>query len=111
MSQAFNLPIRQTSVDIESMTNSEKWSFLQEAEHSRGFPTDECELIAFFRHVPIEMISKLHFLNDEKAIIYNISSGLNRSRTRVYDVMVIRDGSNEVHVIPHGTRNRMVVFN
>jgi hypothetical protein len=110
-SQAFDLPIHQTSVDIESLTDSEKLSFLQEAEHRRGFPSDECELIAFFRHVPIEMISKLHFLNDEKAIIYNISSGLNRSRTRVYDVMVIRDGSNEIHIVPHGTRNRTVVFN
>ncbi len=111
ISQAFDLPIRQTSVDIESITDSEKKSFLQEAEYKRNFPAVECELIAFFRHVPIEMISKLHFLDDEKAIIYNISSGLNRSRTRVYDVMVIRDGSNEVHIIPHGTRNRMVVFN
>lgn len=111
MSLAFDLPIRQTSVDIKSMTDSEKRSFLQEAKHRRGFPTDKCELIAYFRHVPIEMISKLHFLNDEKAIIYSISSGLNRSRTRVYDVMVILDGSKEVHVIPHGTRNRMVVFN
>lgn len=111
MSQAFDLPIRQTSVDIELLPDSEKRAFLEEAEHKRGYPADECELIAFFRHVPVEMISKLHFLDNEKAIIYSISKGLNRSRTRIYDVMVIRDSSREVHLIPHGTRNRMVVLN
>ena len=111
MSLAFDLPIRQTSVDIESMTDPEKESLLQEVEHKRGFRADECELIAYFRHVPVEMISRLHFLNDEKAIIYSISSGLNRSRTRIYDVMVILDGSKEIHVVPNSTRNRVVFLN
>ncbi|MBN2320516.1 MAG: hypothetical protein JXR49_15665 [Acidobacteria bacterium] len=111
MPQAYDLPIRRKSIDIETLPDSEKLGYLQEAEQKKGLPANKCELIAVFRHVPVEMISKLHFINDEKSIVYSISGGLKRSRTRIYDLMVIRDGSKEVHLVPHGTRNRMVGLN
>lgn len=111
MPLAYDLPIRQTSIDIESLPDSEKRTYLLEAEQRRGYPADECELIAIFKRVPVEMISKLHFIDDEKAIVYNISGGLDRSRTRIYEVMVVRDSSKQVHLVPHGTRNRAVGLN
>ena len=111
MPRAYDLPIRQTSIDIESLPDSEKRGYLQEAEQRRGFRADECELIAIFKRVPVEMIAKLHFINDEKTIIYSISGGLDRTRTRIYEVMVVRDSSKEVHLIPHGTRNKAVGLN
>jgi len=106
-----NLPILQKSIDLDVLSDTEKQSYLKEAEKKKGLSADKCELLAVFRYVPIEVISRLHFQDEAKSIVYSISSGLNRSRTRVYDVMVVRDDSDEIHVIPHSTRNRMVFLN
>lgn len=111
MPQALDFPILRKSVDIDSLPESEKHGFLQEAEKKKGLPADACRLVAVFRHVPIELISRLHYLNDDKAIEYTIAGGINRSRTRVYDVMVVRDDSMEIHLLPHGAKYRMVGLN
>jgi hypothetical protein len=111
MPQARDLPFYGKSLEIDLLPEDDKEDYLQEARQKRGFSAEECELVAVFRHVPIEMISKLHFLHDEKAIVFTISGGLKRSGTRVYDLIVVRDGEGEIHLVAHGTRNRMVVFN
>ena len=111
MPQASDLQVRQRSVDMESLTDLEKREFLQETELLKGFAADQCELLAVFRHVPVEMISKLSFINDDKTIVYSLSRGLERSTTRVYDLMVIRNNSREIHLIPHGKRSRSVGLN
>ena len=111
MQQVSSIPIRQTGIDITALPESEYNGYVQEAVQIKGIPADKCELIALFRHVPIEVISKLHFHNDAKEIVYSLSSKLNRSRTRVYDLMVIREASRkEVHLVPHRTRSRAVVL-
>jgi hypothetical protein len=104
--------IRQAGINVRTLSESEYNRCLQEAEQIKGIPVDKCKLITLFRHVPIEMVSKLQFLGDKKEIVYTLSPGLNRSSTRVYDLMAIRDVSRkEVHLIPHRTRNRMVRLN
>jgi hypothetical protein len=105
-------PHKQKSLKISDLPDSERRSFLHEAEAIKGIPMDRAELLAVFRHMPIEMISKMRYLADNKAILYTISHGFKRAHTRVHDMAAIRDTvSQDIHLIPHRTRFRLVSLN
>lgn len=101
------LPIARASVRIEQLQDSERSGFLREAEALKGIPRDGAELLAVFRCVPIEVISRLRFLEEKKTIVYSILPETNRTRTRVHDMGAIRDAENgEIHLVPHRARFR-----
>jgi hypothetical protein len=105
------LPHRCACLFVDKLSDSEKQSFLREAEVLKHVPPDRAELLAVFRHVPIEMISRLHFLDEKKEIQFSIASGLNRTQTRVHDMAVIRDtASQEIHLVPHRTKCTTVLL-
>ena len=106
------LPHAQASVSPDQLKASEYEGFLQEAEVLKGIPANRGKVLAVFRHVPIEMISGLRFLEEKKVILYNLTGEPRRTRTRVHDLAAIRDTSNqEIHLVPHRTRYRTVLLN
>ncbi len=106
------LPHSRTSLDVDALKDSERNGFLHEATILRGIPADQGELMAVFRHVPIEMISRLRFLAETKTIIYSINGEPRRTHTRVHDLAAVRDkASREIHLIPHRTKFRQVSLN
>ena len=106
------LPIRRHGIDASGLSESEYDECRREAEQAKGIPMDRCVLLALFRNIPIEMVSRLHFSDGKKEIVYSLSGRQNKSRTRVYDLIAIRDVSgSEVHLIPHRVRNRIVSLN
>jgi hypothetical protein len=106
------LPISQISIDIEELADSERSGFLHEAEVLKGIPSDQAKLLAVFRHVPIEMISRLCFLEEKNAILYSIARESRITKTRVHDMAAVRDQqSREIHLIPHRMRFRSVSLN
>jgi hypothetical protein len=111
ISQVLDLPHIRSSVDINLLPDSEYESFLREAEILKNLPPERCELRAVFRHVPIELISQLHFLAEKNVIIYKMSES-RRTRTRIHDMAAVRDtGSQEIHLVPHRTRFRWASLN
>jgi hypothetical protein len=111
-SRISGMALHRSCADLRILSEADIHAYRSEAAVSRGIPEEDCELIALFRHVPIEMISKLRFLDSTRELVYTITGGMNRTRTRIYDLMVVRDGStNEVHLVPHRTSNRMVYLN
>jgi hypothetical protein len=110
-SQISDLPHARASIQLDQMKDAERGSFLREAQILKGISCDKAELLAVFRHVPIELISRLRFLSGQKAILYGISHGVKPTHTRVHDMAAIRDvSSQEVHLIPHRTKYRSVSF-
>ena len=106
------LPHSQTSLDVDALKDSERNGFLHEAAILKGIPADQAELMAVFRHVPIEMISRLRFVAETKTIIYRINGEPRRTHTRVHDLAAVRDkASREIHLIPHRTKFRQVSLN
>jgi hypothetical protein len=106
------LPHRRASVDITTLEDSDYQGFLQEARVIKGVPTDRGELLGVFRHVPVEVISRLRYMAEERVIIYSIANTSRRTRTRVHDMAAVRDSSSqEIHLIPHRTRYRTVFLN
>ncbi len=100
---------RRRSIDLQSLNETEQWSFLQEAEALKHIPADRAELLGVFRSVPIEMISRLQFVSSRNEIVYGLVSTPGRSTTRVHDMAAVRDtGTREVHLVPHRTRVRSV---
>jgi hypothetical protein len=111
-SQISEIPHARTSIRIEELQDSERMGFLREAEILKSIPADRIELLAVFRHVPIEVISQLSFLAEKKAILYSISRDTKPTYTRVHDMAALRDiASKEIHLIPHRTQFRSVSLN
>lgn len=99
------IPMALASVDLNVLTEGERAGFLREAEAIKGIPPERAELLAVFRHVPIEMISRLRFLADSRSVEYSISAAPKRTQTRVHDMAVVRDsGNQDVHFVPHRTQ-------
>ncbi|MBN1570936.1 MAG: hypothetical protein JXA73_24065 [Acidobacteria bacterium] len=110
--QISTLPHSRTSIRIEGLKDSERRGFLREAEAMKGIASDRAELLAVFRHVPIEVISRLRFLAEEKTIIYSIARDFKLTRTRVHDMAAVLDVvGSEVYLVPHRTQFRSVSLN
>jgi hypothetical protein len=111
-SQISELPHARASISLDQLKDTERSSFLREAEILKGIPIGKGDILAIFRHVPIELISRLRLLADQTAILYSISRENRPTQTRVHDMAAIRDISNqEVHLIPHRTQYRLVPLN
>ncbi len=107
-----NHPHIRASLNINSLPDPERESFLREAEILKGIPADRAELVAVFRHIPIEMISRLRFLAKRRVILYTLCREPRRIHTRVHDLAAVRDKANaEIHLIPHRTKYRAVSRN
>lgn len=107
--QISELPHRRESLEIRQVSDPEKNSFLHEAEVLKLIRSDRAELLAIFRHIPIEVVSRLRFIAEKNEIRYSVSDEPKRNQTRVHDLAVIRDTANkEVHLVPHRTRSRLV---
>jgi hypothetical protein len=106
------LPHTRRSVRMETLDHSECRGFLHEAEVLKGIPADCAELLAVFRHVPIEVISRLRFVAENRVIMYSISRLHFPTSTRVHDMAAVRDvASQEIYLIPHRTQFRAVCLN
>jgi hypothetical protein len=106
-----NIPYRMETLDINKMKPQEIRSFKHEAEVLKNLTEDRAELIAFFTHVPIEMISWLRYLDQEKSIIYSIANTPKRTNTRLHDMAVMQDiVSREIHLVLHRTQFRTVTL-
>jgi hypothetical protein len=112
MDQIAKFPHSRVSVDIDALSASEREGFLHEAEALKGIVAEKCELMAVFRCVPIEMISRLRFLSEKRVILYTISSRPPRTCTRLHDLAAVHDTSKrEIHLVPHRTQYRSVTLN
>jgi hypothetical protein len=112
ISQIIDLPHFRKSADIKRMAEAEYQSFIREAEILKSIPAERGELLAVFRHVPIEMISQLRFVADRNAIEYSVSMNSQRTQTRVHDMAAVRNVvSGEIHLFAHRTSYRTAFIN
>jgi len=103
------LPYKRRSLDVGLLPESEHTSFLREAEAIKHLPADKAELLAVFRNIPIELVSRMRFIAEGNVIFYTLFSTYGRTMTRVHDMAAIRNtDSGEIHLIPHRTRFQAV---
>ena len=106
------LPHTRKSIRMETLKDAEYRSFLREAELLKGIPAERAELLAVFRHVPIEIISRLRYVAENRLLVFSISRQSGSTSTRVHDMAAVRDiVSQDVFLIPHRTRFRAVSLN
>jgi hypothetical protein len=111
-SQVLGLSHVRKSIDPNLLATAEYDGFLREAEIIKGLPANRCELMAVFRHIPIEIISHLRFLAERKVLVYQISTEMNRTQTRIHDLAAVLNNDNrEIHLIAHRTSYRTVFLN
>lgn len=105
------LPHSRQSLAVKALAESERQSFLREAEAVKGIPSQWLVLIAVFRNVPIEIISRLRFVEDGRCIYYSIAPHAGLTSTRVHDMAAVRDLRNgEIHLVAHRARFRIVML-
>jgi hypothetical protein len=98
------MPHRRTSVNTDTLQDAERREFLHQAHLLKHVRSEDGEVIAVFRHVPIEVVTSLRYVTEEGAIVYSVSAEPRRSRTRVHDMAAVRDNATgEVHLIPRRT--------
>lgn len=106
------LPQASRTLDLNEMREAEREGFLREAAALRGVPPGRGELLAVFRNVPIEVVSRLSFSKESRTIRYSVILSPSLRRTRVHDLAAVRDVSTEeIHLVPHRTRYRTVFLN
>lgn len=111
MEKFSRFPHIRRSVGANEISRREVDDFLHEAEVLKGIKRGNGELVAIFRFVPVEIISKILFVENKKTILYTLRSDVKRERTRVHDLAVVRDRSTTLsHFVPHRTRFRSVVL-
>ncbi len=102
-------PHIRSGVDIERLNPQEREGFLREAESLKQIPATQGELVALFRNVPVELISKAHYLEEKKLLLYTLDSGRHLARTRVHDLGIVRDpAAGKNHMVVHRTQFRSV---
>jgi hypothetical protein len=90
---------------------AETESHLNEARATKGVVPENASLVAVFRRIPVELISRVRFDEGRGLLVFRLVSCRGRRLTRVYDVAAIRDASTgELHLVSHRTRNRAVVL-
>jgi len=100
-------PHRRKVENSEEMSLRHCESFLHEAEVLRDVPHGEGELLGIFRHVPIEVVGKMRYLEKRKLLVYTLVITPELRRTRVHDVAVVRDRSrSKIEIVAHRTRYR-----
>ena len=98
------LPHRRASINIAALQDAERREFLQQAQLLKRVRSEDGEVIAVFRKVPIEMITSLRYVANADMIVYSISAEPQRSHTRVHDMAAVRDnGTGEVYLVPRRT--------
>jgi hypothetical protein len=106
------LPVSGRAVEPVEMNDAERASFLREAAALKGVTPDRGELLAVFRNVPIEIVSRLSFNKESRTIVYRLTFNPTLRRTRVHDIAAVLDSaSGEIHLVPHRARYRTVFLN
>ncbi len=79
--------------------------YLLEAERSRGIAPGNSEILAIFRRMPIELISRMRFDQRSRILAYTLVPIQGIGRSRIHDLAVLRDRSTgRTRWIPHRTR-------
>jgi hypothetical protein len=106
------IPMLLRSIGRENFKHPNYGSFLREAEAVRGVPPGRGELLAVFPNVPIEIVSRLRFVQDRNLIIFTLALPISARSTRLHDLAAVRDLSTKVvHLVAHRTRYKTVVLN
>jgi hypothetical protein len=103
------LPHIRRSEDLQSLSQGEQDSLLREAESLKGIRRENGEILALFRCVPVEMISKINFLENKRTILYTLRSDLRARSTRVQTLAVVKDRPTASwYFVPNRTSYRVV---
>jgi len=96
-------------IDLERVDPAEREGFLREAESQKGVPATKGELLALFRNVPVEIISKAHYIEEKKLLLYTLETERTPSRTRLHDLGIVRDpAAAKTHMVVHRTQFKSV---
>lgn len=84
-------------------------SHLNEARAAKGVPRENARLVAVFRKIPVELISRMRFDEIRRLLLFRLVSCEGLSSTRVYDMAAVRDLlTRKLHLIPNRARYREV---
>jgi hypothetical protein len=100
-----DLPHSRHGVPPAEFNARDQEGFLKQAEELRGLSRGIGQIVAVFRRVPVELITRVRYSEASGGLIYALASTATRTRTRVHDVAAVRDNATgKIHLVPHKTR-------
>jgi hypothetical protein len=105
------IPHTRTGVAPSDVSVSDTELYLRDAQELRGVEPGQAELVAVFRRVPIELITRLRLSENATGLSFEVGAAESRSRTRIHDLAAVRDnGKAHVHLVPHRSRFESVAL-
>ena len=102
-------PHIRTGEDPASLSGAEVEEFLREAQYHAGDISQERALVAVFRNVPAEMISRIRFLEGRGAVLYTLVPKRPGGSIRLHDLGVVFNRAlNKTEMFAHRTRCRII---
>jgi hypothetical protein len=110
-SRILRMPQIRSAEDPAVLSLTEYENCLREAQATRGIPADDAELLAVFRRIPVEGVTRIRFVESSRLLFFVLAADRKIRRTRVHDVMAIRNVSTgQVHLVTHRTRYQTAVL-
>ncbi len=86
-------------------------SFFQEAEALKGLQAENGQFLAFFRNIPVALISRIRFLKESGVLLYTIAPPHGPLTARLHDIAAIAEPAKGIiHLVVHRTRSRAILI-
>ena len=104
-------PFIRRGLDPGRLTAGERNGYLLEAERHRNIKPDCGTVLAVFRRIPIELVSKIRFDERRHLLAYTLVSLRGINKSRIHDLAAVKDAaSGRIFLIPQRTRFQMAAL-
>jgi hypothetical protein len=105
MEKARKFPFVRSSAEIDRLNSEDSAKWVREVEEMKGLEPGRAELLGIFPKIPIEMVVAMRLMASKKLLLFTVNPDANLTRTRLHDVVAVRDRfTGETWILPHRTR-------
>jgi hypothetical protein len=104
-------PHMRPSVALDSLSRPRTEGLARQAESLQAWENGRAEVVAYFSRVPVELLSRVRFVQDRRQLVFYLHSARKVTKTRIQDLIAVRDRkSGEVHFLPERTNFRIATL-
>jgi hypothetical protein len=104
-------PYMRPSVELDALSVPRAEGLARQAESLQAWENGRAEVVAYFSRVPVELLSRVRFVQDRRQLVYYLHSARKVTKTRIHDLIAVRDRkSGDVHFVPERTSFRIATL-
>jgi hypothetical protein len=93
------------SLDLRGISDRRLDDLCREAELVKSWEHGQAEVVAVFARIPVELLSRVQFLQERRQLVYTLHGTTKMAKTRIHDLIAVRDRkSGNIHLVPERMR-------